>query len=490
MKLLKKILPLVLVVLFLAPFIIPLLHNGFFITDDGNWMVIRLSAFHQALKMGQFPVRWLPTLNHGYGYPIMNFLYPLPFYLGEAIHLIGYSFVDSVKCLLLLSFVLSAWGMYLFINNKYGRGAGIVAGVFYAIAPYRLFDVYKRGSLGEAVAFVFVPFVFYFLDKLGKEKKLRDLSLASLSFAALITSHNTLAFLFLPVIFIYNFYNCYKSYKLRKFLIYNSLFLILSFAASAFFWFPALYDLQFTRAGSVIVSDFSQFFISLTNFQSTVGLLIPLITLISLIILIHKKNYSVLFWIIITIVSLLLASFPSSLLWNSTPLPRLVQFPWRFLSLAVFSSAVLIGYLIKDLGKIKYLAVVVLIILTSLASFPSLTYTFYTDTYYSTNDDTTTVKNEYMPRWVNNDFTQKPNIDFKLINKNTLQINQLYFPGQTTIVNGVTVETFPGDNGLITAPAPQNLYGYYVYFTETPWRLIADFVSAISIVTCFLLVLI
>ena len=61
----------------------PLFRHGFFITDDGDWMVIRLSAFYQSLADGQFPVRFLGRLYHNYGYPVSNFLYPGFLYVGS-----------------------------------------------------------------------------------------------------------------------------------------------------------------------------------------------------------------------------------------------------------------------------------------------------------------------------------------------------------------------------------------------------------------------
>src|SRR3990167_1912376 len=78
----------------------PLARLGFFVSDDGEWMIIRLSAFYQSLAEGQFPVRFLGRLNHSYGYPVANFLYPGFLYIGSVIHRIGFSFVDSIKLIL------------------------------------------------------------------------------------------------------------------------------------------------------------------------------------------------------------------------------------------------------------------------------------------------------------------------------------------------------------------------------------------------------
>ena len=86
------------IVIFLCGLVLwPLLRDGFFVSDDGDWMIIRFSAFFQSFREGQFPVRYLGRLNYEYGYPVSNFLYPGFLYLGSFIRALGVSFVDTVK---------------------------------------------------------------------------------------------------------------------------------------------------------------------------------------------------------------------------------------------------------------------------------------------------------------------------------------------------------------------------------------------------------
>src|SRR3989344_474432 len=82
-----------------------LLKPGFYTSHDGEWMVIRLTAFHQALREGQLPVRWLPRLNQGYGYPVTNFLYPLPFSLAEPFYVATGNPATAVQIVMGLSVV-------------------------------------------------------------------------------------------------------------------------------------------------------------------------------------------------------------------------------------------------------------------------------------------------------------------------------------------------------------------------------------------------
>jgi len=41
-------------IIFLIPAVLPLVHKGFFLTDDGEWMIIRFSAFYQTLHDGDY----------------------------------------------------------------------------------------------------------------------------------------------------------------------------------------------------------------------------------------------------------------------------------------------------------------------------------------------------------------------------------------------------------------------------------------------------
>src|SRR3989344_7728429 len=75
---------------------LPLFKQGLFIMHDDQ-QVARLFVFDEALKAGQFPVRWVNGLGFNFGYPLFNFYPPFVYILGEIFHLTGFGFIDSVK---------------------------------------------------------------------------------------------------------------------------------------------------------------------------------------------------------------------------------------------------------------------------------------------------------------------------------------------------------------------------------------------------------
>jgi hypothetical protein len=189
MKRIKQHFPVILLTIFCIWSIIPLLHPGFFVTDDGEWIIIRLSAFHQALASGQFPVRWLGRLDFAYGYPVANFLYPGVLYLGELIHLFHISFVNSTKILIGISLLGSGVCSFLWLKKFFTPIIACMGALFFLFSPYHLYDIYTRGSIGEAVALFVVVFVLWQIER-------KSVLFSATGIGFLILSHNTLAAFF------------------------------------------------------------------------------------------------------------------------------------------------------------------------------------------------------------------------------------------------------------------------------------------------------
>lgn len=301
----KKNIAVVLVLILLSLLAcITFFHSGFPKTDDGNWMIIRFSAFYQALKDGEMPVRWLGRLNNGYGYPVADFLYPGFMYLGIPLAVITSSFVSSIKILFVSSLVASAVGMFLFLHKKFDNWLAFVGALVYLYSPYHLYDATVRGSLGEVLALAIVPFVFWLIER-------GSLFFAGIAVGLLILAHNTLALLFLPVIVLYSLLIPSVDKK-------NAIISIIGgVGMSAFFWLPALVDLQYTVFSQTTVSDWSHYFASL----QVIGIM-QLVIIVGIVVIFllkakeRKKNsYSK------------YSSFPY--LWNYLPLFKLSSFTFR-----------------------------------------------------------------------------------------------------------------------------------------------------------------
>lgn len=501
MKNKSDIIFLILLVLLVTPAIFGLIHSGFPLTDDGNWMVIRFSSFYEELRNGQFPVRFLTRLNNGYGYPVADFLYPLFMYIGAPIKAIGFSFVDSIKIIMAGSFIFSGIFTFLWLRKLFNNLPSLVGAIVYVYFPYHLWDVYKRGSIGEALAFTIIPFILWQVER-------KSLLWSSIGISFLILSHNTLAILFLFLVIVYMFLDLLIAKKRNKLLIDYIIILGSGIGISAFFWIPAIFDLRYTVFSDTKISNWSEYFSNL----NLIGWSTIFITLLTFALVIFRKidikkhRLSVLMFLI-GVISVFLASSFSYLLWNFLPV-SFIQFPFRLLSLSVVCFSFLACFVVSVFSDWKKIFCAILIIFFSIISaekfiFP-VNYQNFPDTFYSTNQDTTTVRNEYMPKWVRqipetryekkieivkgkgeiaNLKDKGTKISFSIDSKEltTVQINTVYFPGWNVKLNGEGAEILKDNiEGLIQFKVNRGFYSVVAEFRETNIRLISDAISLAS----------
>lgn len=500
------------ILLLSLPILIPLFHSGFLVTDDGDLMLIRFTAFHQELLHLQFPVRFLTRLNFQYGYPVVDFLYPGFLYIAEAIHLLHFGFINSIKILLALSLLGSSFFTYLWLRKSFSAFSSSIGALLYLYAPYHFYDLYKRGSVGEILALVVLPFIFWAI-----EKKL--LSLVVLGISLLILSHNTLAALLLPLIVLYYGIR-WKVWENKKKFFSSLGLLFLSLLTASFFWIPALYDLRYTIFSQTKVSDIADYFFHPdTALFHTISLFY--LGLIITGFLLYRKyrpqrettlSYIGILFLLCSSITLLLNTTGSFILWKSFPI-SFIQFPFRLFSITMISLAWMIPlFLDSQRQKVKPLIGIFLLILFSLPTYfflPKIQYTTKDDMYYATNEDTTTVRNEYLPRWVKERSYTRPlelvegkNITY-LGNSGGLykiavagdearkiRVNMVYFPGWEAYGNGEKLSlSYQNRYGLMDISLPAHTHEVTLRFTETPVRLASDVVSLLSFGVLFVLML-
>jgi len=529
----KKTIILIFLFILILPAAWSLFRPGFFPSDDGEWMVIRLTDFHRSFVSGQIPVRWAARLNHSYGYPVFNFLYPLSLYWGEFFHLIGFSFVWSIKLVFIFSFFLSGFLMYLFGCKLWGKWGGLISAVFYVYAPYRFLDIYVRGSLGEAVAFIFPPLIFLSLFFLSKKTSFFWLVIGGFSLAALIMSHNIMAMLFMPLILIYAGLLAWTTKKKKMVLIYFFGFFLLGLGLSCFFWLPALYDKKFIVLDQIKVANYWEHFPSLKQLivpswgygPSVVGIhdnpsyqigLFHLLAVVFSFIFLFKsqdkeKKLQVLFFALVFLIAFFLMLSVSQSFWRIVPLLWWTQFPWRLLALTTFSSSILAGVsgcLVKsNLRNWPVALLSVLVIAVNFRYARPESFVVRPEEFYTSNEATTTVKDEYMPVWVKEKPKSRPGQKVEVIsgkgkienlNYNSkkisfavfaeeeikLQINTIYFPGWYLKVDNQPLAKFEINNpkGVIDFVIPPGSHQVSACFGETEARTVADLISLGSLI--------
>jgi uncharacterized membrane protein len=494
-----------LIVVFLLALLValPLFHAGYFPSHDGEWAVVRLADMIRTLRDFQFPARYSGFLNHGYGYPLFNFTYPLPYYLGAVVRLLlPISLVGTVKLLFAASVILSGLGMFLAARAVWkSHWAALVCAALYIYLPYRVVDLYARGSIGESLSFIWFPLIIWAM-------KTQRLLLGSLFFAALVLTHNIMAVLFLPVVAAFVFLEGRRTI----------LILILGMGMAAFFWLPALAEKPDILLSKIPIADRALYFVRPwqlvapkwgygipTDAQNSFGYQLGLAQIGAIVLSLFclRKNKYV--FVIVGLVSaLVLLMFPiSKKFWEIVPLLKEINYPWTLLAPIGFLTSLLAGGVIKK--PVIGIILIGVAIVTVLPFAHPEKFFDKGDGYYLTNDATTTSSDELMPLWVRDAptdrFSQKAEIlsgsgtisDLKFSSKATnfkvfldsparLRLSTIYFPGWQVEASGKNIPIdFENSRGLIEFSLPAGDFNVSANFTDTPVRGIANLLSVISL---------
>lgn len=465
----------------------PLARRGFYISDDGEWMIIRLSAFYQSLADGQLPVRFLGRLNNSFGYPVANFLYPGFLYIGSLLHVLGFSFVTSVKIILVTSIAGAAAFLYTALRRAYSSIGATMGTIAFIASPYVLYDLYVRGSVGEILAFL--PAAVGLYSIIADRRWM-----FAFAVALLVVSHNTLALLFIGVFIV--FLIAYRRYAfVWQF--------FLGILMSAFFWIPAIAEKQYVRFDSVTVSNPLDYFLGTRSFW-----MIGFAGVLSLVLLIFNKKKKFDPGIktagICYIISAFLVLPVSAFLWAFRPVTALIQFPYRLLGVGSLMAPWIVAAAIDQVGKQKVFVVLILLCILVLPAWnfqQNISFVRRDEGYYTTNEATTTVRDEYMPKWVKMNpevrsfermifqkgrgnmvyaylNTQKVVAHVDAREASVIRFQTIYYPGWGITVDGKPVSVaYDNPHGLMEFSVESGKHTIAAEFRETILRFAADIVS-------------
>ncbi|MEK7550243.1 MAG: glycosyltransferase [Patescibacteria group bacterium] len=383
-----KIIPLVLLTLITIPAFFNLLRPGYFPMQD-DLQAFRVHQMDKCLDDFQIPCRWVPDAGYQYGYPQFNYYPPLPYYLGALIHSLGIQYIDSVKILFVVGYILSAATMFLLVSSLFKSSwAGVVAGAIYTYIPYKAVEVYVRGALSEFWAQIFFPLILWSIYRLIKNGKTKYLIWLSLSVAALATTHTLMTMIFAAVAGFWAIYwLCREKWNNLFKVIWGGL---LGFGLSAFFLLPVAFERQFVHLESLLSGyfDYRQHFVSLYKLflsmewgygssgfpdeklnlslgivQWVIGIGAGVLAVFN-----YKKHkmlsLATFYFLLSTLFSIFMMHMKSSFIWAKLPFLWYLQFPWRFLAISIFLLCLLSGFFIYFSGKFKYIVGVVLIVVS------------------------------------------------------------------------------------------------------------------------------
>ncbi|MFH2085501.1 MAG: hypothetical protein ABII21_01805 [bacterium] len=521
MKWMRDVLIGVCLTMLLTYFMRDLAIHGLPMFHDSNPHIARAIAYHTALIDGQLPPMWAKELLGGIGSPVLMLNYQLPYMLGELWHRLGASIFDSYKLTLGITYIASGAFMYTALRTKFGRKAAWVGAIIYSLAPYRFVDIYVRGALGEAMAFMFPPLLIMGWTKMS-------LPILIVGWMGLFLTHPTASALFSAFFLGYCVFVGKRDLIKPKLNLFASSFGI-ALMIAAFNILPTLALTKFTYYSPALSDTFLMFpsLSQLIHFPWGYGVSLPgpndgmsfelglvlWLVLLGGTIWARKTKDKELIYVSVTTWLMILLILPISIpIYKIFGLSQFIDFPWRLLLCVVFGCAWIGAILVEKLKVIKIIKLLVIgITVTMVVQAIPIAHTnkywdvHKTEKFFSreTGDSygeyapLTRATRDSSPFWKRIEFVsgsgeietqiEKSNLQKYLIRTNEIgevRINTAYFPGWTIPSNCMVTErtlTHIDDSGLIGCTVAKGEQILEIKYEATPVQKIGNLLTLAGI---------
>ena len=342
MKKLFLILCFLSIIFFLGRSLNPFSSSTF--TFHDSTQPVRIQQFVKELKSFHIPPRVAADMNFGLGFPVFNFYAPFSYWITSFINIIGFDIIDSIKLSFFLALIFGFFGCYFFLKHFFGFFPSFLGGFLYITSLYFPLNIFVRGNLAETWFLAILPLAMSFLLN-------KNIFASSMLLFFLFTSHNILSLISIPLILIFVLIIKNKKRSL--------LAILFGLLLSAYFWLPALMEMNYTWAKEVAtLTNFRGHFLCVDQlWQSSWGFggstsgcindgMSFMIGKIQLILFglgvlmflksLRKPKYDdiFIFWFlfIMTFIHLFLTTYQSKFIWEIfAPISSVIQFPWRLI---------------------------------------------------------------------------------------------------------------------------------------------------------------
>jgi 6-pyruvoyl-tetrahydropterin synthase related domain len=206
--------------------------------------------FYDAIASGDPYPGWLAESNGGYGDPSFRFYPPALYYLlAGARFLIGNWYGATLLAFTAVS-IFGGLGMYFWTRSFLPSSAAAWAGIFYALAPYHVNQLYQATLLAEWAGSAVLPFVFGFVERVCERGKSRDIAGLAASYSLLVFTHLPLAVIGSIALLVYVLMKLNGPEKLRK-LAKLSVAVGLGLSVSAIYWVTMISEIKWIGINDV-----------------------------------------------------------------------------------------------------------------------------------------------------------------------------------------------------------------------------------------------
>jgi hypothetical protein len=518
--------PLLVLVAATALPLIPIIRNG---VPTGADMMNHYRfgvTFYDALRTGHLYPGWLASSNLEYGDPSVRFYPPALYYLMAACRaLTGDWFAATLPVFAVLTFA-GVCGAYFWAREFVEPRFAVWAGVFYAIAPYRINESLEHFLLAEYAGGAALLFAFGFVERICRNRRWTDVAGLSAAYAMLILTHLPLTVMGSLMLGLYALLRIER----RNFwasVSRLSLGVLIGLAASSRYWLMMVSELGWIRAGTQPPSGwydyrnnflFTDFAYSAPVWWTNYIALATIAMFIPLLVLWRHKGRGVKALGTLALFSFFMTTSLSKPLWVVIPKLKDVQFPWRWLAITSGVCAVMMAIAIpvwieKIHGSRATLWRRLSIVAAgcALLSFCFLATHFMERAYYFNRHqfdeevnslDGLRSHKDWWPVWVKGDKvpremkegveaegrnvvltsseSQRRTFEVSSGNEAQARILTLYYPHWTASAGGQPLYTHPAEDGALLVSLPAQLAGPVEVEFREPLR-----IQAAAVVTAF-----
>jgi hypothetical protein len=336
---------------------------------DGTLHLHRAAAVARSWSSGVLWPRWFPDVYQGLGAPTFHYYSPLFYLLVAPLQLLGLPLDLAAKLIITVAFVTSGLATWAWLRRLMGPVAGLAGATLYLAQPSLFREYYFQGDYPQLLALLLLPVAMWAFTGLYLDDRWFHRLAAPLSLGLLIISHNITAMLGAIILGLYSLaLLLWRPSWLSGFRVI--LGVVLGLAVSAFFWLPAIADMDLVRVQNLQEGffHFGQYFVSWRDllaappvmdgraanppFPHTLGwaawLVIAAGALTLVVSFLRRSGQAdVRFWgatgLLLVLVCIAFARPVSEFFWERLSLLAFVEFPSRWLGPAALGVALVGG---------------------------------------------------------------------------------------------------------------------------------------------------
>jgi len=407
----------------------PLYRGRLIDGHDATGYPPRVVEFARAVADRQVPPVWAADLGSGYGQPLFEFAPPLVYLAVLPFHAVGFRLADSLQLGLAILHIAGAAAVYRLGRRAGSRAAAVAGAAAWLFAPFTALELYVRSAFAEAAALAVAPIAVLGLIRGAERPSLPRTAIAGAAVSLVVLAHNGAALLLLPSLALIAAATARGSARPARAGAASAGALVLGLGLSAFFWLPALAEKGFVQV-DLLRQDFLRWSDHAVAPHQLLwsrwghGVSVPgeadgMSFALGPVHLVLAAAGAVLAWrsrergrraetVALAAVALLgawLATSWSAPLWSRVETLQYLAYPWRALLLPGLCLPLLAVPAFERLGRKVAVAAAAVLVAFNLPHTEPKGYLTFDDEYYAPasiaqKGISTTTREEYTPRWV------------------------------------------------------------------------------------------